>query len=261
MVSFNATVLCDDDDACHHGRFRVVFVGICNDDMSFYVYSSATGAWGEPTIAQHPRDIVDMVPPAVLGNAAYFVSRLSTRMVKYDLGTRHVSLIDLPPTSYGRIMLMTTDRGRLGFARTEDFRLYLWSMEVDPQDGVVVWTQDRVIQLRNLLTAGDALLSSPGIAGCVNGLGVVFVGTEDGYFTIDTVSGQARKVGEGVVCRKEDDVDYGYGHDYYTVVPYTSFYFPAMRAAFTGSAQVGRSVATGIILIEELKVSPISQFT
>ncbi|WVZ61639.1 hypothetical protein U9M48_011483 [Paspalum notatum var. saurae] len=215
---FNATVLCDDDDdACrHHGRFLVVFVGICNDAMSFYVYSSATGAWGEPTIAQHPRDLVDRVPPAVLGNAVYFLFVSNTRMVKYDLGTRHVSLIDLTPSSsYGRNMLMTTDQGRLGFARTEDFRLYLWSMEIHPQDGGVLWAQDRVIQLRNLLPAGDALLSSPGIAGCVNGRIVVLVGTEDGYFTIDTMSDMARKVGEGVVCKKEYDGDGFYGHDYY----------------------------------------------
>lgn len=81
-----------------------------------------------------------MVPAVLVGNAVYFVFKLSTRILKYDLGTREMSLIDMPSTSYGRIILMATEEGRLGFTRADHFKLYLCSMEVGPK-GDVAWTQ------------------------------------------------------------------------------------------------------------------------
>lgn len=139
-------------------------------------------------MAEHPRDFVDLVPAAVVGDAVYFVFRLSTRVLKFDLGTRKMSLINLPPTAYGRIILITTDDGRLGFTRSDydDFKLYIWSTEVGFQDAV---------------------------AGYINGHGIVFVGTEDGYYTIiDPKSNKPVKVGEGVACMKDGDADIEYGH-------------------------------------------------
>ncbi|CAN6209188.1 unnamed protein product [Urochloa humidicola] len=45
-----------DHHDCNRGPFLVIFVGIYNDGMAAYLYSSEAGAWSEPTIAQHPRD-------------------------------------------------------------------------------------------------------------------------------------------------------------------------------------------------------------
>ncbi|CAL5077911.1 unnamed protein product [Urochloa decumbens] len=236
-VSFNAALLCACGGACgghldcNRGPFVIVFVGIYEDWMVAYVYSSEAGAWSEPSIAQHPRDFVDLAPAAVAENAVYFLFGSTNRILKYDLGTRRMSLIDMPSTftSFGHNILMTTDEGRLGFIRADDFKVYIWSMEaVNPQDDVV-WRQDRVIELQDLLPA-DALLSSPAAVGFVNGHGVIFVGTEDGFYTIDLKSNEAMKVGKGIACTKQGrDVDLGfivYGHKYYIVVPYTSFFFP-----------------------------------
>lgn len=92
----------------------------------------------------------------------------------------------------------------------------------------VMWHghKDRVIELHNLLPA-EALLSSPDVSGYVNGLGVIFIATEDGFFTVDPKSNKAVKVGDGIACcMREGDVDIGYGHNFYIVVPYTGFYFP-----------------------------------
>ncbi|CAL5034526.1 unnamed protein product [Urochloa decumbens] len=197
-VSFNAAVLC----AGGHldGHFLVVFVGMYNDEMVAYEYSSEAGAWSEPTILQHLHEYVDLGPTAVMGNAVYF--ELGTRILKFDLGTRETSLIDMPFTPLERIILVTTDEGRLGFTMVDyNCKLYLWSMEVvGPGDDV----------------------------------GAIFVGTKDGFYTIDLKSNQTKKVGRGLACMKNSNEDIFYGRKY--VVPYTSFLFPALEAV---SATVG----------------------
>ncbi|CAL5091815.1 unnamed protein product [Urochloa decumbens] len=232
-VGFNAEVLC----AGGHldGHFLVVFVGMYKDGMVAYEYSSEADVWSEPTILQHLYEYVDLVPAAVVGNAVYFSFEFGTRILKYDLGTREMSLIDMPCASFQRI-LMTTDEGRLGFTMVDyDCKLYLWSMEVVGARDDVVWTQDRVIELRDLLPA-DELLSLPCVVGYVNGHGAIFVGTNDGFYTIDLKSNLVKKVGRGLACMKDGDVDMGYGGEY--VIPYTSFLFPALGAV---SIATGRS--------------------
>ncbi|CAL5091816.1 unnamed protein product [Urochloa decumbens] len=234
-VGFNAAVLC----AGGHldGHFLVVFVGMYKDGMVAYEYSSEAGVWSEPTILQHLHEYVDLGPTAVVGNAVYF--ELGTRILKYNLGTRETSLIDMPSsTPLERIILVTTDEGRLGFTMVDyNCKLYLWSMEVvGPRDDVV-WTQHRVIELRGFLPA-DELLSEPCVLGYVNGHGAIFVGTKDGFYTIDLKSNQTKKVGRGLACMKNSNEDIFYGRKY--VVPYTSFLFPALEAV---SATAGPSAS------------------
>jgi hypothetical protein len=192
-------------------------------------YTSDTGAWSEPAVAYQAADLVDLVPAmpaALLGNALYFVFVHDfNKILTYDLGTRETSIVDMPPRCCGRIILMTSQQGKLGFARADcDFNLYLWSMEVSEQ-GDVVWTQDRVIELQSLLPA-DALLTKPNVVGCVHGHGVILVRTRVGFFTIDPKLNQATKVGESIPSMKYDDVIIRFGRYSFAVVPYTSFFFP-----------------------------------
>ncbi|CAL5077909.1 unnamed protein product [Urochloa decumbens] len=251
-VGFNAAVLC----AGGHldGHFLVVFVGMYPDGMVAYEYSSEAGVWSEPTILQRPCEYVDLVPAAVVGNAVYFRFDDGTRILKYDLGTREMGFntsqydsIPLNTTqneqALERIILMTTDEGRLGFTMVDyNCKLYLWSMEVvGPRDDAV-WTQDRVIELRDFLPA-DELLSEPCVLGYVNGHGAIFVGTKDGFYTIDLKSNQTKKVGRGLACMKNSNEDIFYGHNYVIsdmclLFPYTSFLFPALEAV---SATAGPS--------------------
>ncbi|OEL28741.1 hypothetical protein BAE44_0010240 [Dichanthelium oligosanthes] len=238
--SWNAALLCDDDGLDADGPFRVVLVGTDPEPGIFaYVYSSSDGpsaAWSEPAYApqqqQQQPDAgggghnLDAVRGALVGDALYFVFQRRTRALRYDLGTRAISVVHLPPASHNqRIVLTTTEDGGLGFARMEGYRLCLWSsMEARPDGdagGALEWTKGRVIDLRTLLPVIDLL-------GFVHGVGIILVGTVDGFFSVDQKSGRINKVGDGP--------------GFYNVVPYVSFCTPG-PALVTASADEGPTSA------------------
>ncbi|KAF8753142.1 hypothetical protein HU200_011798 [Digitaria exilis] len=205
--SLNAVLLCDDDDPPAEGAFvfRVVLVGTDAEGAFACVYSSSppeAAAWSEPSQQQHPGDDhVDVVRGALVGDAVYFVCQRRTRVLRYDLATRAITLLHLPPVSHNqRIALTATDGGGLGFARMERYRLGLWS-SMDGGGGTMEWTRDREIDLRTLLPVIDLL----GFAH-----GVVLVGTVDGFFSVDQKSDRITKVGDGP--------------GFYNLVPYATFY-------------------------------------
>ncbi|TKW11765.1 hypothetical protein SEVIR_6G254600v4 [Setaria viridis] len=211
--SWNAALLCDDDP--DGGPFRIVLVGTDSQGTFACVYSSPEpAAWSEPAYApQHPKDHVDAVRGALVGDTIYFVCQRRTRVLRYDLATRAMSVVHLPPASHNqRIVLTTAEGGGLGFARMDGYWLGLWSMDVGGGGGAVEWTQDRVIDLRTLLPVIDLL-------GFAHGLGIVLVGTVDGFFSVDQKSGSINKVGDGP--------------GFYNVVPFVSFYTPALGTAST----------------------------
>uniref|UniRef100_A0A0A9DH54 F-box protein AT5G49610-like beta-propeller domain-containing protein n=1 Tax=Arundo donax TaxID=35708 RepID=A0A0A9DH54_ARUDO len=143
---------------------------------------------------------------------------MNTRVLKYDLGTQEISVIHLPPISCDHIVLMAADDGRLGLVRLEESRLYFWSMGAGP-DGDVGWAQTRVIDLQMLLPF-EPLCHPLEMAGFADAVGVLFMRTVDRVFSIDLNSCKARKVHEGF--------------DVYGVVPFMSFYTPALGATSTG---------------------------
>ncbi|KAG2585758.1 hypothetical protein PVAP13_6KG410100 [Panicum virgatum] len=211
--SWNASLLCEDDP--DDGPFRVVLVGTDAEGTFACVYSSPEpSAWGEPAYApqQHPGgggDHVDAVRGALVGDALYFVCQRRSRVLRYDLGTRAMSVVHLPEASHNqRIALTTTEDGGLGFARMEGHRLCLWSSSGGAT--AMEWTRGRVIDLRTLLPVIDLL-------GFAHGLGIILVGTVDGFFSVDRKSGRINKVGDGP--------------GFYNVVPYVSFYTPALGTA------------------------------
>ncbi|KAL6647147.1 hypothetical protein ACP70R_014584 [Stipagrostis hirtigluma subsp. patula] len=149
----------------------------------------------------------------------YFLLRARTRILKYNLCTLEISFIDLPPISYKPDLLTATGDGRLGFATMRESKLYLWSRKAVPE-GDAGWVESRVIELENLLPV-NALLASPTVVGFADGLGIIFVGTNFGVFTIDLKSQRVRNA---------------YGDGCY-IVPYMTFHTPAVRAAFAGEAR------------------------
>ena len=106
---------------------------------------------------------------------------------------------------------MTTEDGGLGVARMEGRRLSLWSMEAN-FNGSMGWAQIRAIDLVKLLSV-DAHSNFSDFVGFAHGVGIFFVGTDDGLFSFDLKSGWVRKVCEG-------------GCHYRGVIPYMSFYTP-----------------------------------
>ncbi|KAG2639738.1 hypothetical protein PVAP13_2KG041048 [Panicum virgatum] len=230
---FCAVIGCNHLD-CHGGPFRVVFIATDDDDdiVKASVYSSETGEWSmkasldsnsEP-YAKHRRDAMlaararnytPYVQPrrgAVIGDQVYFTLRHGNAIVKYDWSKNCLSMIN--PQSPGvlttRIALMVMEDMSLGFAGTFGSSLHLWSRKVD-SEGAAEWVQCRVIELETIIPVADSS-DKPLVVGSAEGVGVIFVSTGVGLFTIELSSGKVRKVGEPGV--------------YFSVLPYMSFYTP-----------------------------------
>ena len=117
--TFNAAVLCAeccDHLDCRREPFTVVFVATHPAGTSAYLYTSEADAWSEPTSAPHSAFLIEMERGAHVRNALYFVISGITgpRILKYDLGTREMTVIDPPPMSNLHIVLMTVEGGGLG---------------------------------------------------------------------------------------------------------------------------------------------------
>uniref|UniRef100_K3ZZ39 F-box domain-containing protein n=1 Tax=Setaria italica TaxID=4555 RepID=K3ZZ39_SETIT len=212
---WSAAVLCAGDEKwdyldCCHGPFRVVIVATRLEQFNAYVYSSEAGSWSQQTSQlPPPSDGLHLaVPNAVAENALYFAIGYGSDLLMYDLATQEISAINPHVSLDGqRFALLTMDTGWLGFAIEKDFKLYLWSREVGPE-GDAGWTQSRVMDLKKLLLIAYVL-------GYANGIGVFFVLTHDGLFTIDLKSSQVKKV------KKSGKVS---GSP--IIFPYMSFYSP-----------------------------------
>ncbi|KAG0542390.1 hypothetical protein BDA96_02G099600 [Sorghum bicolor] len=206
--TWNTGVVCADYAACECDHldcrrgpfFLVVFVDADDAQMRVHLYSSEDGAWSEPTYGPpSPEYGIEMVPTSDCSSFS-----------KYDLATRNVSVIHLPPDFISDFaVLMTTGDGGLGFARVEKSRLWICSMETDPM-GDDFWVPVRSIELETLLQVDAHSIINDHVA-FAHGVEVFFVGTEDGWFSIDLKSGRVR----------EEEYGDGWTHG---VVPYTSFY-------------------------------------
>ncbi|CAD6221652.1 unnamed protein product [Miscanthus lutarioriparius] len=228
--SWNAAVLCSASTAaaCDHldcsggggGHFLVVVVGTNHEEIFAHVYSSETGTWSAPASARHPDDNVEFAPSALAGNALYFAFQTGAAALEFDLRTREMAVVRLPPPRFDwqRVVLAARDDGRLGLATAGKSTIYLWAREAQrPGDGN--WVQTRAIELDTLLPAG-AISAFPDVVSFVDGVGVVFVRTGDGLFTIDLKSLQVTKLSRDTA--------------FSSIFPYISFHTPALEVASTG---------------------------
>lgn len=217
--SWNAAVLCAEAADCDHldccrggGHFLVVVAGTNRDAVFAYVYSSEAGAWSAPAFARHPDDNLDYAPSALVGSTLYFAFQMGTAVLEYDLGTWEMWVVRLPPAhnDWQRIVLAASGSGGLGFATADKSRIYLCSREVLP-GGDAHWTRTRVIELDKLHPAG-AISVFPEVVSFADGVGVIFLRTGDGLFTVDLKSSQVTKVSK----------DIGFSG----IFPYMSFHTP-----------------------------------
>ncbi|KAI4992776.1 hypothetical protein ZWY2020_007089 [Hordeum vulgare] len=86
--------------------------------------------------------------------------------------------------------LMGAEIGMLLFATVLEPKLYLWSMEVG-LNGAVTWAQRRAIELEPLLPSGA--LFDVSVVGFAEGVGVIFLSTKAGLYTIELSSGRCKK--------------------------------------------------------------------
>jgi hypothetical protein len=238
---YSAAVLCAADACdhldCHAGPFRVVFMATHDykDIILASVYSSETGAWSVPAcldttceaFAQHmlreqrarPYCTPYLHPKrgTLVGDALYFTLRAGNAIVKYDLGKDRLSMIDTPPAPYEYyIALMAMeDSTSLGFAYIQGSSLCAWSRKVVAEEAAE-WVQYRVIELEKTVPVANPD-EEPHVVGSAEGVGVIFVSSGAGLFTVKLNSGQVKKVDEPGV--------------YFSALPYMSFYLPGIIPA------------------------------
>jgi hypothetical protein len=137
---------------------------------------------------------------------------MGTAALEFDLRTREMAVVRLPPPRFDwqRVVLATRDDGRLGLATAGKSTIYLWAREARSR-GDGNWVQTRAVELDTLLPAG-AISAFPDVVSFVDAVGVVFVRTGDGLFTIDLKSLQVTKVSS----------DTGFS----SIFPYISFHTP-----------------------------------
>uniref|UniRef100_A0A0E0EW05 F-box domain-containing protein n=1 Tax=Oryza meridionalis TaxID=40149 RepID=A0A0E0EW05_9ORYZ len=186
--NLTATVLCDalgcDHLDCHGGPFRVVFVGVRDEEgasaTSAFNYTSSSGSWtASPAAAAAVADEDDwgfrMPAPSILvgGTTLYF--RSPGRILRYWFGDEmeHLSYVDIPPfitqETRGTVLMPAAD-GRLSFAAMYgDMTISFWETEVSA-DGAVDWVHTQ-----------NALVSIP-LPGVLIGAAasLLFIRTEDG---------------------------------------------------------------------------------
>ncbi|KAF8702043.1 hypothetical protein HU200_033387 [Digitaria exilis] len=241
---FCATDGCDHLD-CHGGPFGIVFMATDDRDelVKATAYSSETGVWTTPVrldesyepYAQHRREALvggrfhytPYVLPrrgAVVGDEICFTLRTGHAIVKYNLRSNCLSMINPPEHMAWGLALMVMDDCSLGFACIENSSLYLWSTKVNSGEAAE-WVQLRNIKLDTIIPVVDPTDDSLLVVGSAEGVGVIFISSDAGLFTIDLKSGRVRKVEEPGV--------------YFSVLPYMSFYTPgiviALACLFTAS--------------------------
>nr|XP_051230932.1 uncharacterized protein LOC127349197 [Lolium perenne] len=145
----------------------------------------------------------------VVGDKVYFQCERSESIVEYNIGEQELSVIHLPieDEDLPDVELMGVHDGMLLFGTIVWPRLYLRSMEAGP-NGAKGWARHRVIELRPLLPPRALFLMS--VVGFAEGVGAIFLSTQDGVYTIELSSGQSKSVHSKPIFGK--------------VMPYMSFY-------------------------------------
>uniref|UniRef100_A0A0E0ATM7 F-box domain-containing protein n=1 Tax=Oryza glumipatula TaxID=40148 RepID=A0A0E0ATM7_9ORYZ len=215
---------------CHGGPFRVVFVATDDEDelVKASVYSSETGAWSKPAILDYGYQTwqerlqaitrgesyrTPYVQPrrgALVGDEIYFTLRNENAIIKYNWGMNCFSKIDPPIREVYDIALMEMENGSLGYACIQGSSLYVWSRKVN-SEGAAEWVHCCVIELQKMIPVVN-LIDEAFVVGSGEGVGVIFVSTGVGLFTIKLKSRCVKKVAEPEV--------------YFSVLPYMSFDTP-----------------------------------
>ncbi|CAL5091698.1 unnamed protein product [Urochloa decumbens] len=224
---YNGVVLCSatgggcDHLDCHGGHFRVVLLGSDRRGSKACVYSSEAGAWNAPASVHFRKSLfMDCLSYAMLvgDDDLYFRIKMCGKIIKYDLRKHCLSVIEDPPfRCHYNSALMVTEDVLLGAAIIEDSTLQIWSREVK-QEGVARWVQRSVTKLDTLIPASSYLLNQPRVC-FAEGLGIVYVNTDVGLFSIDVKSWQVNKVSRH--------------RDWYNCIPFLSFYTPGTVRAFS----------------------------
>jgi hypothetical protein len=217
-----AADVCDHLD-CHGGPFLVVFVGTTNDTGDGLrtwasVYSSVTGVWSSSTsICTGSR--VLRKPNVLIGGALYFSLECGS-ILKYDLSRHGLSMTSMPRVpNVNAAILMETEDGELGVATLANKSIYVLSQKAGTNNNDIIagggQVKQKVIKLEaTLLAKCDPLNYIQKVIGFAEGTNKIFIGTNNGAFTLDLKTRRVRKVGEREA--------------YFPIFPYMTFYTPRL---------------------------------
>ncbi|CAL5077915.1 unnamed protein product [Urochloa decumbens] len=232
--TWSAALLCAGGGDCDHLNCRggpflvvvVVVVSVQSWKTCVDVYSSEANVWREQaSVQQADNKRIDLLQTAgvLVGNALYFMLLSHTEILEYNLCTREISKIQLPPVPGRPNALTITMDDQLGFDMTHKTTIYLWLREASPQ-GEARWAQRRVDDLMKLLPF-RAILGGVRVVGFMDDVSLIFVQTINELFAIDLKSQHARKLSERKVSEWPTwDI----------VIPYVSFYTPVVGTVSTG---------------------------
>ena len=168
-------------------------------DTSACVYSSETGAWGEPTL-MHNDIIVDFTyySSVLVGRSFLYFMTCGGFILGYDLARHGLTWFVTPDSCYSNgwstCNLMLAEEGELGLVEELDPHLQLWSWEVKDAR----WVPGRIIYLESLSLVNGAPVGAKcpvHVLGFAEGANVIFVNTVAGLFTIELHSERVRKEG------------------------------------------------------------------
>ncbi|KAF8729064.1 hypothetical protein HU200_018378 [Digitaria exilis] len=146
----------------------------------------------------------------LIGDEIYFTLGWGDAILKYEVDRNRISMFN-PPKVYDRsASLVQMEDGSLGLAGSKGSTIYLWSWN-GTHGGAARWVQCRVIDFEKLLPSSE-LCETAEVIGFAEGLGVMFVGTFAGVYTIEVKSGKMKRIGDPGV--------------FYPIVPFMSFCTP-----------------------------------
>ncbi|CAM0948093.1 unnamed protein product [Alopecurus aequalis] len=206
---------------CRHGR--VLIHMLQHDEGPYLVWDPVTG--GRHYLPPEPEGIDWLIYSAAVlcatdgcdhldchGGPFRVVFAATHAHKDIILACDRLSMIDPPPPYVSDIALMAMENNTsLGFACIQGSSLYTWSMKVDTEEEAAKWVQYRVIELGKTIPVADPD-DELFVVGFAEGVGVVFVSSGVGLFTIKLNSGQVKKVDEP--------------GEYFSALPYMSFYLP-----------------------------------
>ncbi|CAM0877905.1 unnamed protein product [Alopecurus aequalis] len=176
-----------------------------------------TGSWGEITSIQMQSSFISPKPTALIGNMLYWLLD-DHSIIEFDLDKNSLDFVEEVPRLYDHIIVMPAEDGVLCFAGVDGLNLHLWS-RVAGIDGVVTWTNHRVIDMEKLLApevVAACMVQEHGVdpIGYAEDADVIFI---DVYPIIYMIHLKSMKIEE--VSQKRIS-----SH----IFPYTSFYAPGI---------------------------------
>lgn len=156
---------------------------------------------------------------------------LSTNILRFDLDTQKLAVIDGPPGAYNsdKLQIIQAVDGTVGVAILHYNNLQMWQRKVN-SEGVAIWFRGKTVALRNILKIPPRTgrsMESLKFVGYDEDTDVIFLARQDGVYMVQIKSMQYRKLN-------------GTPSPYYCC-PFRSFYPPgtAIASGTNGAEMLG----------------------